>query len=106
MGSMGVEDRSAGAGLEAVVLSHLDAAYSLARWLTRDDHAAEDMVQEAVVRALRFFGGFRGGDGKAWFLTIVRNVCFNWLKLRGTETLHDPFDEDIPCCARCGTVGQ
>jgi len=108
MGSMGelVEDRTASAGFEAVVLSHLDAAYSLARWLTRDDHAAEDMVQEAVVRALRFFGGFRGGDGKAWFLTIVRNVCFNWLKLRSTETLHDPFDEDIHSPDTDGPAGQ
>jgi RNA polymerase sigma factor (sigma-70 family) len=108
MGSMGelVGDRTAGAGFEAVVLAHLDAAYSLARWLTRDDHAAEDMVQEAVVRALRFFGGFRGGDGKAWFLTIVRNVCFNWLKLRSTEALHDPFDEDIHSPGTDGPADQ
>ena len=101
-----VEDRTASAGFEAVVLSHLDAAYSLARWLTRDDHAAEDMVQEAVLRALRFFGSFRGGDGKAWFLTIVRNACFNWLKLRRTETLHDPFDEDIHSPGADGPADQ
>ena len=88
------------------MLSHLDAAYSLARWLTRDDHAAEDMVQEAVVRALRFFSSFRGGDGRAWFLTIVRNVCFNWLQLRRTETLHDPFDEDIHSPGTDGPADQ
>jgi RNA polymerase sigma factor (sigma-70 family) len=77
------------------VLPHLDAAYNLARWLTRDDHAAEDMVQEAYLRALKFFAGFRGGDARAWLLTIVRNACFNWLRLRRTEQLHEPFDEDV-----------
>src|SRR4030095_13109072 len=70
-------------------------AYNLARWLTRDDHAAEDVVQEAYLRALKFFGSFRGGDGRAWILTIVRNACFDWLRLRRTEELHHPFDEDI-----------
>jgi RNA polymerase sigma factor (sigma-70 family) len=92
---MGVEDRAGRARFEAVVLPHLDAAYNLARWLTRDDHAAEDVVQEAYLRALKFFGSFRGGDGKGWILAIVRNACFDWLKLRRTEDLHDPFDEDI-----------
>lgn len=86
---------TAGARFEAVVLPHLDAAYNLARWLTRDEHAAEDMVQEAVLRGIKFFGSFRGGDGKAWILTIVRNLCFDWLKLRRSQDLHDPFDEDI-----------
>jgi RNA polymerase sigma-70 factor, ECF subfamily len=92
---MGVEDRTAGARFEAVVLPHLDAAYNLARWLTRDDHAAEDVVQEAYLRALKFFGSFRGGDGKAWILAIVRNACFDWLRLHRTQDLHDSFDEDI-----------
>ena len=92
---MGVQDRAGSARFEAVVLPHLDAAYNLARWLTRDDHAAEDVVQEAYLRALKFFGSFRGGDGKAWILAIVRNACFDWLKLRRAEDLHDPFDEDI-----------
>ena len=76
---MGVEDRAGSARFEAVVLPHLDAAYNLARWLTRDDHAAEDVVQEAYLRALKFFGSFRGGDGKAWILAFVRNACFDWL---------------------------
>jgi RNA polymerase sigma factor (sigma-70 family) len=92
---MGVEDRAGSARFEAVVLPHLDAAYNLARWLTHDDHAAEDVVQEAYLRALKFFGSFRGGDGRAWILAIVRNACFDWLKLRRAEDLHDPFDEDI-----------
>jgi len=52
------------------------AAYNLARWLTRSDQDAEDVVQEAYLRAVRFFGGFRGGDSKAWLLTIVRNACY------------------------------
>ena len=88
-------DRAGSARFEAAVLPHLDAAYNLARWLTRDEHAAEDMVQEAYLRALKFFGGFRGGDGKAWILAIVRNACFDWLKLRRAEDLHDAFDENI-----------
>ena len=92
---MGVEDRAGSARFEAVVLPHLDAAYNLARWLTRDDHAAEDVVQEAYLRALKFFGSFRGGDGRAWILAIVRNACFDWLKLRRAEDLHDRFEEDI-----------
>jgi RNA polymerase sigma-70 factor (ECF subfamily) len=90
-----VEDRAAGARFEAAALPHLDAAYNLARWLTRDDHAAEDVVQEAYLRGLKFFGSFRGGDGRAWILAIVRNACFDWLKLRRAEDLHDPFDQDI-----------
>jgi RNA polymerase sigma-70 factor (ECF subfamily) len=92
---MGMGDRADSARFEAAVLPHLDAAYNLARWLTRDEHAAEDMVQEAYLRALKFFGGFRGGDGKAWILAIVRNACFDWLKLRRAEDLHDTFDENI-----------
>ena len=61
---------------EARVLPHLGAAYNLARWLTRNDHDAEDVVQESYLRAYKFFGGFRGGDGRAWLLTIVRNTCY------------------------------
>jgi RNA polymerase sigma-70 factor (ECF subfamily) len=72
---MGAEDRAGSARLEAVVLPHLDAAYNLARWPRRADHAAEDVVQQAYLRVLKFFGGFRGGDGKAWILAIARNAC-------------------------------
>jgi RNA polymerase sigma-70 factor (ECF subfamily) len=63
-----------------MALPHLDAAYNLARWLTRDPGDAADVVQEAMVRALRFFGGFRGGNGKSWLLAIVRNTAFDWMK--------------------------
>jgi RNA polymerase sigma-70 factor (ECF subfamily) len=63
---------------EDVVLPHLDAGYRLARWLMRDAHDAEDAAQEAALRALRYFGTFCGGDGRAWFLRIVRNTCYGW----------------------------
>ena len=79
---------------EQTVLSHLDAAYNLARWLTQDDHDAEDVVQEACLRAFRFFDGFRGGDSRAWLLTIVRHTCYTWLKKnRGHELVS--FDEEL-----------
>ena len=65
---------------EELVLPHLDAAYNLARWLTRNGHDAEDVVQEACERALKYFDAFRGGDAKAWFLTVVRHACYDWLK--------------------------
>ncbi len=79
---------------EQTVLSNLDAAYNLARWLTRDDRDAEDMVQEACLRAFRFFDSFHGGDSRAWLLTIVRNTCYTWLrKNRAHEVV--AFDEEI-----------
>ena len=65
---------------EETVVPHLDAAYNLARWLTRNDRDAEDVVQEAFLRALRHFHSFKGGDARPWLLAIVRNTCFTWLK--------------------------
>jgi RNA polymerase sigma-70 factor (ECF subfamily) len=61
---------------EEVVLPHLDAAFNYARWLTKNDADAEDVVQDASVRALRFFSSFRGEDARAWLLTIVRNTWY------------------------------
>ncbi len=79
---------------EQTVLSNLDAAYNLARWLTRDDRDAEDVVQEACLRAFRFFDSFRGGDSRAWLLTIVRHTCYTWLrKNRAREVV--PLDEEL-----------
>ena len=67
------------ARFEQQVLPHVDAAYNLARWLTRNDHDAEDVLQEALVRALRHFDGLRG-DARPWLLAVVRNACFTWLQ--------------------------
>jgi RNA polymerase sigma-70 factor (ECF subfamily) len=72
----------------------LDAAYNLARWLTRNDADAADVVQEGFLRALRFFGDFRGGDTRAWLLTIVRNACYTWLRRNRVNELATPFDEE------------
>ena len=68
------------AQFEQIVLPHLDAAYNLARWLSGNDHDAEDIAQEASLRAFRFLGGFRGANSRSWVLTIVRNTAFTWLK--------------------------
>ena len=76
-----------------IALPHLDVAYNLARWLTRDDHLAEDVVQEAYLRAFRFFSSFRGGDGKAWLLTIVRNTWFARFSKVGSADRHTVLDE-------------
>ncbi len=65
---------------EALVIPHLDAAYNLARWLTRNDQDAQDVVQEASMRAMRYFGGFRGDQARAWWLQIVRHTCYAWLR--------------------------
>jgi RNA polymerase sigma factor (sigma-70 family) len=78
---------------EQVVLPHLDAAYNLARWLTRNGHDAEDVVQEAFLRAFKFFSGFHGEDGRAWLLTIVRNTFYTWLQQNRRHELTTDLDE-------------
>jgi RNA polymerase sigma-70 factor (ECF subfamily) len=65
---------------EELVLPHLDAAYNLARWLTRDVNDAEDVVQDACVRALKYIGSLNGDSARAWFLTIVRHAFYDWCK--------------------------
>ena len=80
---------------ESMVLPHLDAAFNLARWLTRSDQDAQDMVQEAYLRALKFFGGFHGDDARSWLLRIVRNTCYTWLKQNRTHELTAVFDEEV-----------
>ncbi len=83
------------ARFEQTILPHLDAAYNLARWLTRNEHDAEDMVQEAYLRAFKFFNAFRGVDGRAWLLTIVRNTCYTWLQQNRAHEITTMFDEEI-----------
>ena len=74
-----IAERRRRSRFERVVLPHLDAAYALARWLTRNDADAADVVQEAVLRAFRYFDGYREGDAKSWLLRIVRRTCYSWL---------------------------
>jgi RNA polymerase sigma-70 factor (ECF subfamily) len=83
------------ARFERALLPHLGAAYNLARWLTGDDHDAEDVVQEAYVRALKSFAGFHGDDGKAWLLAIVRNTCYTRLRQERGRGTPAPFDEAV-----------
>ena len=81
------------ASFDEVVLPHLEGAYRLARWMMRNEHDAEDAVQEASLRALRYFRTFTGGNGRAWFLQIVRNTCHGW-RDRDVDALTDQFDEE------------
>jgi RNA polymerase sigma-70 factor (ECF subfamily) len=83
------------AQFERAVLPHLDAAYNLARWLTRNDHDAQDILQDACVRAFRHFGGFHGGNARAWLLTIVRHTGYSWLEQNRGHVPMTPFDEQI-----------
>ena len=83
------------AGFEKAILPHLDAAYNLARWLTRNDADAEDVVQEAYLRAFKSFSGFHGSNGRAWLLTIVRNTSYTLLKKNRAVDLTTTFDEEI-----------
>ncbi len=83
------------ARFELIVLPHLDAAHNLARWLIRNAADAEDMVQEACLRAFAFFDGFHGEDARAWLLAIVRNTCYTWLRKNRAHELMTPFDEQI-----------
>jgi RNA polymerase sigma-70 factor, ECF subfamily len=80
---------------EQAVMPHLSAAHNLARWLTGDEQDAQDVVQEAYLRALRFFHAFRGGDGRAWLLAIVRNTSHDWLRQHRPRDLALPFEEEI-----------
>jgi RNA polymerase sigma-70 factor (ECF subfamily) len=81
--------------LAALLLPHLDSAHNLARWLTRNPDDANDVVQEAYARALRYSSGFRGGDVKAWLLTIVRNTAYGWLGQGRRSGFVEPFDEEV-----------
>jgi RNA polymerase sigma-70 factor (ECF subfamily) len=80
---------------EQLVLPHVDAAFNLARWLLRGRTDAEDVAQEALLRACRFIRGFHGGDARAWLLQIVRNTCYTWLEKNRPMELSMEFDEEI-----------
>jgi len=80
---------------EEVVMPHLDAAYNLARWLVRNPADAEDIVQEAYLRAFKFFAGYQGGNARAWLLKIVRNTSYSFLEKRRPAELTEEFDEKI-----------
>ena len=83
------------ARFEQAVLLPLDAAYHLARWRTRNDHDAEEVVQEAYVRAWKFFGSFHGGESRPWLLTIVRHTCYTWLQHNRAHDIATVFEEEI-----------
>jgi RNA polymerase sigma-70 factor (ECF subfamily) len=86
-------------GFEEVVLPHLDAAFNYARWLTKNEADAEDVVQDASVRALRFFSSLRGEDARAWLLTIVRNTWYGRFPRRGARdhaTIFEELSDDRP----------
>ncbi len=80
---------------ELLVLPHLDAGFNLARWLTGNDRDAEDVAQEASIRALKFFSGFRGNNARAWFLTIVRRTAWTWLQRERGHREELEFDEEL-----------
>lgn len=84
------------ASFEEAVLPHLNAAYNLARWLTRNDADAEDVVQEACLRAFKFFSSFHGLDGRSWLLAIVRNTCYTWMQHNRSPELSVTSDDDQP----------
>jgi RNA polymerase sigma-70 factor, ECF subfamily len=82
-------------GGDALLVTHLDAAYNLARYLMRNEAEAEDVVQSAYVRAISHLAGFRGGDGRAWLLTIVRHTCYDRMRERGASVHDADFDEAL-----------
>ena len=88
-------ERKSLSAFEQTILPHLDAAHNLARWLTRDDADAEDIVQEACLRAFKFFGSYRGENSRSWLLAIVRNTYFTWRQQNRIKNLTTAFDEEV-----------
>jgi RNA polymerase sigma-70 factor (ECF subfamily) len=87
---MGEERRQ----FEEIFLPFLDAAYNLARWIVQHDQDAQDIVQEAYLRAFKGFSGFRGGNGRAWLLTIVRNTAYSWMNKHASDERLVPYEEE------------
>ena len=101
-----IAERRRQSRFEAVVLPHLDAGYALARWLTRNDADAADVVQEACLRAFRYFDSYRDGDAKSWILKIVRRTCYDWLEHnRPTEVVPLEVDGEPEGSAHTPAVG-
>jgi RNA polymerase sigma factor (sigma-70 family) len=98
------EDQGRAKRFQDTALPHLNAAYNLARWLVRNDQDAQDIVQEAYLRAYRFFDGFRGDTGRAWLLAIVRNTCYTWMEDNRDPSLAAEFDEDCHSMGGQGTA--
>ncbi len=92
MNDLDAEDRLR---FEQLVLPHIDAAFNLARWLLRRREDAEEVAQEALLRACRFFRGFHGEDARAWLLQIVRNTCYSWMEKNRPRELMVEFDEEL-----------
>jgi len=90
-----LEEQDKLARFEQSIMPHMNAAYNLARWLAGNDSDAQDVVQEAYLRAFKFLGGFRGGDSRSWLLRIVRNAFYDWLKRNRREETGTPFDEEV-----------
>ena len=88
-------NESQGQRFEQLIAAHLDAAWNLARWLTQDPQDTDDCVQDACLRAWRFFGGFRGGDERAWLLAIVRNSCYSFLQRKRSLAAPLEYNVDI-----------
>jgi RNA polymerase sigma-70 factor, ECF subfamily len=92
----GNPDRRRQARFEAIALPHVDAAYALARWMTRNNADAADVVQEAFLRAFRYFDSYRGDDARSWMLKIVRRACYNWLERnRSADVVSLEAEEDL-----------
>ena len=91
---------------DQLVLPHLRAAFNLARWLLRSREDAEDVTQEALLRAFRFFSGFRGSDARAWLLQIVRNTCYTWMEKKGPMGSSIEFDESLHLSPLAGPEAQ
>ena len=87
-------DAATTARFQTVVLPWLDAAYNLARWLVRNEADAQDVVQESLLRALRYFGSFRGGDARVWLLAIVRNTCYTLHARHAPDDRHESLDDE------------
>ena len=101
-----IAERRRQSRFEVVVLPHLDAGYALARWLTRNDADAADVVQEACLRAFRYFDSYREGDAKSWLLKIVRRTCYDWLEHnRPAEVVPLEIDGEPEGSAHNPTVG-